>query len=63
METARRCGFTGMGGIMGGLADQTPKVIEAVERLLPRNYPESIAAPILAGLKKQAGRLALRTPA
>lgn len=59
LETAKRCGFSGMSGTTIRLAEQTPKVIETVQRSLPKDFPESVAHSILEGLKSQAEKLAV----
>ncbi|MCC7376754.1 MAG: hypothetical protein IT581_18990 [Verrucomicrobiales bacterium] len=41
------------------LAEQTPKVIETVQRCLPKDFHESVAQSILKGLKSQAQKLAV----
>lgn len=62
LETAKRCGYSGMSDIMASVAEQTPKVIETIERKLPKAFPDSVAHPIFQGLKSQAQKLATAIP-
>lgn len=59
LETAKRCGLVGMSEIMARVADEAPKIIETVERWLPKDFPEFVAHPIFEGLRSQAPKLAV----
>lgn len=59
LETAKRCGFARMSGIMARVADETPNVIATVERRLPKDFPAPVAHSIFEGLKTQARKLAV----
>lgn len=40
------------------LTSQVPKVVESVSGLLPDRFPDSVATPVLEGLRQSANRLA-----
>ncbi len=40
------------------LVSEAPKVVDAVSGLLPERFPDSVATPVLAGLRQSADRLA-----
>jgi len=58
LETAKRCGFSGMKSVMEEVIAQTPDVVGQVSARLPRRFPASIAGPILDGTLDAARRLA-----
>lgn len=57
LETANRCGFSGMRPIIDEILDQTPRVVETVRGEIPPSFPDMVADTILRGLKVQADRL------
>ncbi len=58
METAKRCGFSGMKSIMDEVISQTPRVVERVSARLPRKFPADIAETTLTGTGNAAQLLA-----
>lgn len=57
-ETARRCGIAAeFESIRQELLDKTPAVVEAVGALVPKGFPDSVASPILKGLRSAAEKL------
>jgi serine/threonine-protein kinase HipA len=58
LETAKRCGFSGMKEIMDEVIAKTPRVIEQVRTKLPHGFPDSIAEKILTGTNETARLLA-----
>jgi serine/threonine-protein kinase HipA len=58
-ETARRCGIDAYWPkLLDELIGKTPAALEAVTAELPKDFPASVADPILDGLKKSAAKLA-----
>jgi serine/threonine-protein kinase HipA len=57
LETARRCGVTGMREIAEELCERTPSVLTQVQSSIPRGFPEPLANGILSGLKHAADTL------
>ena len=57
VETAWRCGFSGMPEIVTEIADRTSQVLEHVRGRIPRNFPPSLAEAILNGIRAGAERL------
>ena len=58
IETAKRCGLEGMGGLLADLVDQTPAAVGTVRRQIPKNFPMELADAVLDGLVRQVGVLA-----
>ena len=58
LETARRCGFSGMKSIIDEVIARTPEVVAQVTGQLPHQFPTSIAEPILTGTRDTARLLA-----
>ena len=58
LETAKRCGLSGMKSIMEEVIAQTPKVLEQTRAKLPRGFRDSIAQYILTGTNNTARLLA-----
>lgn len=58
LDTARRCGVSGMDTIMEDLVAMTPGVVDQAAKCLPREFPGAIADTILNGTKTSAKRLA-----
>lgn len=57
-ETARRCGIAAeFESIRQELLDRTPAVVESVGTLVPKGFPDSVASPILKGLRSAAQKL------
>lgn len=57
---AKRCGVdAGIGALLDELAEVTPAVIKAVEKLMPATFPDAVATTIFAGLKKTASQLVI----
>ncbi len=44
--------------LVGDIVERTPRVVAAIEAMLPAGFPEHIADPILRGLEREAGILA-----
>lgn len=59
LQTAKhtRFGETRMNEVIDKVIEQTPEVVSAVSRILPKNFPDSVSGPILEGLRKSAQRL------
>jgi serine/threonine-protein kinase HipA len=58
-ETARRCGIGSVfSPMIAELIERTPAVVDSVSSRLPKDFPHSVAAPILDGLKASASRAA-----
>lgn len=57
LETARRCGFTGMDAIVCEVLDRTPEVLASVRRAVPASVSGEIAESILGGLQAASRRL------
>jgi serine/threonine-protein kinase HipA len=58
-ETARRCGIDAYWPkLLDELIEKTPAALAAVTAELPKDFPASVADPILDGLKKSAAKLA-----
>lgn len=49
LETAKRCGFSGMATVIEELVSQTPRIVEQTANRLPRQFPAQIARSILNG--------------
>jgi len=58
LETAKRCGLSGMKSIMEEVIAHTPKVLEQTRAKLPRGFRDSIAEYILTGTNNTARLLA-----
>ena len=57
-ETARRTGMSPVfKGLIQELVDSTPKAIEAVGALIPKEFPDELATSILEGLRGAGARL------
>jgi serine/threonine-protein kinase HipA len=57
LETARRCGLSGMQSIVQDVIDRTPGVIKLVQDLVPKGFPELMADSILHGVQGGTERL------
>jgi serine/threonine-protein kinase HipA len=57
LETAKRCGLGGMQTVMQDVIDRTPGVIRQMHNLIPKGFPNQIAATILKGIKAGTERL------
>jgi serine/threonine-protein kinase HipA len=58
-ETARRCGMgKAMPALIDELIERTADVIATVGGVLPRDFPDDVAGPILEGLRRAAAELA-----
>ncbi len=59
LAQGQRCGLAEatVAGIMAELAAATPRVIDEVAALLPREFPADVADAVFAGLRKQARKL------
>lgn len=57
LETAKRCGFTGMRTVIGETIAKTPQVIEHVRGIIPAGFPAQIADSILEGINARAAQL------
>ena len=56
-ETAKRCGLGSVFRLLvEELPDRTPAVVDSVSARLPKGFPDSIASPILDGLRRSAVR-------
>jgi serine/threonine-protein kinase HipA len=59
-ETARRCGLGSVfRELVAELSDRTSAVVDSVSSRLPQGFPDSVASPILDGLRASASRLTL----
>lgn len=59
-ETAKRCGLgSAFKPLVAELLDRTPGAIDAVSSRLPKGFPDSVASPILDGLRASASRFKL----
>lgn len=59
-ETAKRCGLGSVfRSLVAELLDRTPGAIESVSSRLPKKFPDSVASPILDGLRASASRFTL----
>lgn len=59
IDTARACNFGEfIEPLIAEIVEQTPDVIEQVSQRLPRDFPTSVATPILRGLTKAVRQLA-----
>jgi serine/threonine-protein kinase HipA len=57
-ETAKRCGLGSVfGSLVAELVDRAPEVVDSVSSRLPKGFPDSVASPILEGLRASASRL------
>jgi serine/threonine-protein kinase HipA len=60
-ETAKRCGLGSVfGSLVEELLDRTPGVVDSVATRVPKGFPDSVAAPILEGLRGAAAPRATR---
>ena len=58
VNTARLCGLThDVEAILDEIVAETPVAIGYAQRALPKGFPESVAAPIFAGLQESARKL------
>jgi serine/threonine-protein kinase HipA len=56
-ETAKRCGIGSVfRSLVAELLDRTPGVVDSVSSRLPKGFPDSVASPILDGLRRSAVR-------
>jgi serine/threonine-protein kinase HipA len=56
-ETAKRCGLGGsFRSLVAELLDRAPRVVDSVSSRLPKGFPDSVASPILDGLRTSASR-------
>ena len=59
-ETAKRCGLGSVfRALVAELLDRTPAAVDAVGSRLPKGFPDSVATPVLDGLRAAAARFAL----
>jgi len=57
-ETAKRCGLgPAFRSLTADLLDRTPGIVDSVSARLPKGFPDSVASPILEGLRAAATRL------
>ena len=60
-ETARRCGLVrDFNELVTELLDRVSPVVDAVASQLPKEFPDSVASPILEGLRASASRFRLQ---
>jgi serine/threonine-protein kinase HipA len=57
LHAAKACSFGEMRAVLQELIEATPAVLEKVGDAVPAKFPAEIADSILAGLRKQVGRL------
>ena len=57
VETAKRCGFGEMEGVVEDLFAKTPAVITQVRSTIPARFPVQIADRILEGISARAAQL------
>jgi serine/threonine-protein kinase HipA len=57
LETAKRCGFGEMKGVVEDVIARTPAVIERVRKLIPPVFPSDIADSILQGISARAKQI------
>ena len=63
-ETARRCGLGSVfRSLVEELLDRTPAVVDSVAARVPKGFPDSVASPILEGLRSSASRFSLESSA
>jgi serine/threonine-protein kinase HipA len=62
LETAKRCGFSGMHSVIEEVIVRTPTVLQQVSGLIPRGFPARIADSILDGIKAGAEHLERELP-
>jgi serine/threonine-protein kinase HipA len=56
-EAAKRCGLgPAFGSLVAELLDRTTAVVDSVSSRLPKGFPDSVASPILNGLRASASR-------
>lgn len=56
-ETAKRCGLGSVfRSLVEELLDRTPGVVDSVSARLPKGFPDSVAWPILDGLRRSVAR-------
>jgi serine/threonine-protein kinase HipA len=56
-ETAKRCGLgSAFRSLVAELLERTPGVVDSVWSRLPKRFPDSVASPILDGLRASASR-------
>ncbi|MEA3177052.1 MAG: serine/threonine-protein kinase HipA [Gammaproteobacteria bacterium] len=59
-ETAKRCGLgSAFKSLVAELLDRTPAAVDSVSSRLPKGFPDSVASPILDGLRASASRFKL----
>lgn len=59
-ETAKRCGLGSVfRSLVDELLDRTPGVVDSVSARLPKGFPDSVASPILDGLRGSASRFTI----
>lgn len=59
-ETAKRCGLGSVfRELVAELLDRTPGAVDAMASRLPKGFPDSVAAPVLDGLRAAAARFGL----
>jgi serine/threonine-protein kinase HipA len=59
-ETAKRCGLgSAFKSLVAELLDRTPGAVDSVSSRLPKGFPDSVASPILDGLRASASRFKL----
>jgi serine/threonine-protein kinase HipA len=59
-ETAKRCGLgSAFRSLVAELLDRTHGVVDSVSSRLPKGFPDSVASPILDGLRASASRFRL----
>lgn len=58
IATAQQCGLQeDCASIIKNMAEETPRVINEVSRILPAEFPSRVAEPILSGLDNQAEQI------
>jgi len=56
-ETARRCGMSAkFESLVAEMLDLAGPVADSVGAQLPKGFPDSVASPILGGLRRSAAR-------
>lgn len=57
-EAARQCGLgADVDSVVAELAVRVPDVLERVRGILPAGFPDGVAEPILAGIRRSSERL------
>ena len=62
LETAKRCGFSGMKTIVHEAIAKTPAVVKQVQNIIPSGFPAQIADSVLEGIRARAAQLAEEIP-